>query len=182
LNPVDDPLSIAMTPLAFVRSPRRDVRDDDWGQVVARIELTDALPDEALHGLEAFSHVEVVYHFHRVPAQAVVTGARHPRGELRWPRVGILAQRAKARPNRIGVGVCELMGVDARTLHVRGLDAVDGTPVLDVKPVMAEFLPRSPVRQPAWSTELMATYWAASQPAPTSPDDGPGTFATGDDR
>ena len=73
--------------------------------------------------------------------------------------MGIFAQRAKARPNRIGVTTCALVGVDGLELRVRGLDAVDGTPVLDVKPHVVEFGPRGPVRQPAWMTELMAGYW-----------------------
>jgi tRNA (Thr-GGU) A37 N-methylase len=73
--------------------------------------------------------------------------------------VGILAQRGSGRPNRIGVSVCEVLAVDGRTLRVRGLDAIDGTPVLDIKPVMTEFLPRGQVRQPAWSSDLMEGYW-----------------------
>ena len=52
------------------------------------------------------------------------------------------------------------MGVSGATLEVLELDAIDGTPVIDIKPVMAEFLPRGPVRQPPWSVELMRKYWA----------------------
>jgi tRNA (Thr-GGU) A37 N-methylase len=89
----------------------------------------------------------------------VTTGARHPRGNTAWPNVGILAQRAKNRPNRIGVTVCRLLSVDGLRLTVAALDAIDGTPVLDVKPYMAEFGPRGMVRQPAWSSELMSGYW-----------------------
>ena len=121
-------------------------------------------------GLDGFSHVEVVFQFHGVDEQAVNLGARHPRGRTDWPRVGILAQRAKARPNRLGVTTCELVGADGLRLTVRGLDAIDGTPVLDVKPYMAEFAPRTPTRQPAWATELMAGYWhldgLGTQPGP----------------
>jgi tRNA (adenine37-N6)-methyltransferase len=85
--------------------------------------------------------------------------ARRPRGNPDWPEVGIFAQRAKRRPNRIGVSVCELVGVDGLQLAVRGLDAIDGTPVLDIKPYLTEFAPRTPVRQPHWSRQLMAGYW-----------------------
>ena len=67
-----------------------------------------------------------------------------PRGNPAWPLVGILAQRARARPNRIGVSTCELLGVDGLTVRVRGLDAIDGTPVLDLKPYIVEFAPRGP--------------------------------------
>jgi tRNA (Thr-GGU) A37 N-methylase len=73
--------------------------------------------------------------------------------------VGILAQRAKNRPNRIGVTTCELVSVAARSLRVRGLDALAGTPVLDVKPYFPEFGPRGPVRHPTWAEELMRSYW-----------------------
>lgn len=150
-----------MTPLGVVHSPRDEVLDDDWGDVVATLALDPAVVDEdATLGLEEFSHVEVVYLFDRVDPGSVQTGARHPRGNPDWPRVGILAQRAKGRPNRIGVTTCELVEVRGLTVVVRGLDAVDGTPVLDLKPYMTEFAPRTEVRQPAWSRELMTGYWA----------------------
>jgi tRNA (Thr-GGU) A37 N-methylase len=89
----------------------------------------------------------------------VCTGARHPRARQDWPLTGILAQRAKDRPNRLGVTVCRLLGVEAGTLVVQGLDAIDGTPVLDVKPYLSGFAPRGDVREPTWSLELMAGYW-----------------------
>jgi tRNA (Thr-GGU) A37 N-methylase len=89
----------------------------------------------------------------------VEPGTRHPRGNPDWPRVGIFAQRGKDRPNRLGVSRCELLRVDRSAVRVRGLDAVDGTPVLDLKPWMAEFGPRGDVRQPAWASELMRGYW-----------------------
>jgi tRNA (Thr-GGU) A37 N-methylase len=73
--------------------------------------------------------------------------------------VGIFAQRGKNRPNRIGVTVCRIVSVSGRRIEVEGLDAIDGTPVLDIKPVMAEFLPRGEIRQPDWSSELMKDYW-----------------------
>ncbi len=126
----------------------------------SRIELdTGVVEPAATQGLEAFSHIEVVYVFDRVDPAAVCTGARHPRGRADWPEVGILAQRAKDRPNRIGVTVCELRRADGAAIEVAGLDAVDGTPVLDVKPYLPGFAPRTEVRQPAWAEELMRDYW-----------------------
>ena len=150
---------IALEPIAYVRSPRTDLRDDDWGGVTARIELTDRLSPDALAGLDEFSHAEVIFHFHRVPKSEVERGARHPRGNTAWPRVGIFAQRGKARPNRLGTTIVEIKAREGRVLTVGGLDAIDGTPVLDIKPLMAEFLPRAPVRQPPWSHDLMRDYW-----------------------
>ncbi len=105
----------------------------------------------------------MIFHFDRAPAGEVNTGARHPRGNKDWPLVGIFAQlfaqRGKDRPNRIGVTACRLLSVDGLTLTVRGLDAIDGTPVLDIKPVMKGFLPRGEIREPGWAAELMAAYW-----------------------
>jgi len=151
---------IDMQSLGTVVGGRREPRDDDWGPVEATIELDpQRVGPEATAGLGEFSHVEVVFVFHHVAPHDITRGTRHPRGRADWPAVGILAQRAKSRPNRIGVTVCELVGVDGLQLRVRGLDAVDGTPVLDVKPYMPAFGPRGEVRQPRWAEELMRDYW-----------------------
>jgi tRNA-Thr(GGU) m(6)t(6)A37 methyltransferase TsaA len=152
---------ISLEAIGHVRSTRRELLDDDWDSVAATIELTPDFGPEALAGLEAFSHAEVIFHFDRVAESTVERGARHPGGNTRWPRVGIFAQRAKDRPNRLGSTIVEIVRCAGRTLTVAGMDAVDGTPVLDIKPVMAEFLPRTTVRQPAWSHELMRAYWKA---------------------
>lgn len=151
--------SISLEPVAWVRGGRAEAVDDSWGSVEARIVLADRFAPDALAGLNGFSHLEIVFHFDRVAPDAVVTDARHPRGRTDWPRVGIFAQRGKARPNRIGVSICELVSVAANTLTVRGLDAIDGTPVLDIKPVLKGFLPRGEVREPDWANEIMAAYW-----------------------
>ena len=151
---------LTVRPIGRVVGGRTDAVDDAWGTVAATIELDPAeVGAGATDGLADFSHVEVVFCFDRVDEDAVCRGTRHPRGRTDWPSVGILAQRAKDRPNRIGVTVCRLTGVGPRRIDVVGLDAVDGTPVLDVKPYLAEFGPRGEVRQPAWSTALMAGYW-----------------------
>jgi len=146
-------------PIGKVRSSRGAVEDDHWDREEAFVELDERFTAEALMGLEAFSHVEVLYFMDRVEPGKVETGARHPRNNPNWPKVGIFAQRAKNRPNPIGVTVCRILRVEGRRLHVHGLDAVEGTPVLDVKPWVEEFGPRGEVRQPAWISELMRSYW-----------------------
>jgi tRNA (Thr-GGU) A37 N-methylase len=73
--------------------------------------------------------------------------------------VGVFAQRGKNRPNRIGTTVCRVLGVEGTTLHVEGLDAIDGTPILDLKPWFSAFGPRGEVTEPAWVAGLMARYW-----------------------
>jgi tRNA-Thr(GGU) m(6)t(6)A37 methyltransferase TsaA len=155
--------AFAVTPIGWVRSSRDEAIDDDWEAVTASIQLDpDRFAADSLAGLDEFSHLEVVYLFDRVDDDDVQAGARHPRGNTDWPRVGIFAQRAKMRPNRLGVTICRLLGIDGTTVRVEALDAIDRTPVLDLKPVMAEFLPRGEVHQPDWSHELMATYWSRS--------------------
>jgi tRNA-Thr(GGU) m(6)t(6)A37 methyltransferase TsaA len=152
-------------PIGNVSSPRTRPLDDDWDTITATIALDpDRFTPEALRGLDSFSHVEVVYLFDRVDPASIETSSRHPRGNKGWPRVGVFAQRAKTRPNRIGVSVCELLGVEELTVTVHALDAIDGTPVLDLKPYMREFAPRGEIRQPQWSHELMAGYWSVPGP------------------
>jgi tRNA-Thr(GGU) m(6)t(6)A37 methyltransferase TsaA len=146
-------------PIGVIRSPRGDLTDDGWGAVEAVIELAPEIPAASLDGLEGFSHAEVVFVFDRVSAGAPVRWTRHPRGNTAWPAVGIFAQRAKDRPNRLGTTIVRMVRREGARLHVRGLDAVDGTPVVDIKPVLVEFLPRGAVTQPAWARELMAGYW-----------------------
>lgn len=149
-----------MVPIGRVHSPIREAVDDVWGRVTSRIVLDESrFGPDCLAGLDQFSHVEVLFVFDQVRDSGVTVGARHPRGRQDWPMVGIFAQRGKNRPNRIGVTTCRLLGVEGLTVIVESLDAIDGTPVLDIKPYLREFGPREAVRQPDWSTELMAGYW-----------------------
>ena len=154
-----DDRTIDVRPIGRVVGGRAEAVDDQWDAVASTIELDPGqLEPGATDGLADFSHIEVVFCFDRVDEDDVCRGTRH-RGPKDWPSVGILAQRAKDRPNRIGVTACRVVGVRPHAIEVTGLDAVDGTPVLDVKPYLAEFGPRGDVRQPTWSTELMAEYW-----------------------
>lgn len=148
-----------LIPIAAVHGARAEVEDDFWGGAESRIVLTDAVEESALEGIETFSHAEILFLFDRVEDAKIIRGARHPRNNPAWPLTGILAQRAKNRPNRLGSTICRIVRRERRTLFVRELDAVEGTPVVDIKPVLREFLPREEVRQPAWATELMREYW-----------------------
>lgn len=153
--------TIEVEPIGQVISEIENQRDEAWGDIVAEVRL-DATRFEpvALDGLREFSHVEVLFHFDQVPAADIETKTRHPRENSRWPKVGIFAQRGRKRPNRIGATICEIASVNGLSLLVRGLDALNGSPVLDIKPVMAEFLPdKKKVRQPRWAQELMSTYF-----------------------
>ena len=105
-----------------------------------------------------FRTLRSVFFFHRVTEFETVTESRHPRNRPDLPRVGIFAQRGKNRPNRIGVTICRLLSVENLTLEVEGLDAIDGTPVLDIKPYMREFAARGETYQPKWADQLMRGY------------------------
>ena len=158
---------ITLVPIGIVRSTRTTITDDDWDRERCYVELdTSVVALDALEGVEAFSHVEVVFHMDRVEQERIETGARHPRNYAGWPKVGIFAQRGKNRPNQIGATICRVVRVDGPRLHVLGLDAVDGSPVLDIKPWVTEFGPRGEVTQPPWITELMTGYWESNGRTP----------------
>lgn len=152
-----------LQPIGTVRSTRKEVSDDHWLKEDAYIELINDYPPDSLAGVTDFSHVEIIFYMNQVDPQKIETSARHPRNNTNWPKVGIFAQRGKNRPNQIGLTICDVLKVEGRKLFVRGLDAVDGSPVLDIKPWMKEFGPRGFVSQPGWSSELMQDYWEASQ-------------------
>lgn len=147
-------------PIAVVHSPRTDRLDDHWGSIDSTIELDERFSPQALDGIEAFSHIEVVFVFHGIREDDIETTSRRPRNNPSWPEVGIFAQRGARRPNRIGVSRCSLLGRNGRTLHVRGLDAIDGTPVVDIKPYIREFGVDGKTRQPQWADEIMRDYYA----------------------
>lgn len=155
-------------PIGIVHSTRAEIKDDHWLKEDAYIELTEDYPPDALAGLTDFSHVEILFHMNKVDQTKIETSARHPRNNTEWPKIGIFAQRGKNRPNQIGLTICEVQRVEGRKLFVRGLDAIDQTPVLDIKPWLKEFGPRGAHNQPEWSTELMTSYWLSSEPAPAA--------------
>lgn len=153
-------MQVTFMPIGTVHCSRKELIDDDWGTVTSTITLDPTrFTPEALTGLEEFSHIEVIFYMHKVKPDDIHFGARHPRNRIDWPKVGIFAQRAKNRPNPIGVTCCRLIGIDGLIVTVQGLDAVDGTPVLDLKPYVKEFAPREETTQPSWMSELMKCYW-----------------------
>ena len=152
---------ISMTPVGVVHSTRSIVADDNWDQERASVRLdAGAFSPESLAGLSEFSHVEVIFFMDQVAPEKIERTARHPRNNTAWPKVGIFAQRGKNRPNQIGTTICRVRRVEGTILYLEGLDAIEGTPVLDIKPWVREFGPRGDVRQPTWMTELMGAYWS----------------------
>ena len=152
-------MNLPMRAVAYIRNERSQALDDNWDDVVSTIELAEDVPSEALRGLGDFSHVEIVFFADWAEDVPPAPWHRHPRGNENWPDVGVFAQRNKDRPNRILLTTVELDEVGERTLRVRGLDGIDGTPVLDIKPVFRWSVPRGEVRAPAWSEELGENYF-----------------------
>ena len=154
-------MKFTLEPIGYVYSERKDAIDDNWKEVKSWIELNNNFSEESLDGLHEFSHLEVIYHFHKVNPSAIVSKSEHPRENPNWPKVGIFSQRKKARPNLLGTTICEILKVEGKRIYVQGLDAIDQTPVIDIKPVFKEYLPNdiSKVKQPNWVTELMKNYW-----------------------
>ncbi|MFN8289109.1 MAG: SAM-dependent methyltransferase [Chitinophagaceae bacterium] len=151
-------MEIILKPVAFVKNSRTGMSDDFWGDVISEIELAPEVPDEAFDGIDSFSHIEIIFSFDKADKTKVVYSG-HPRGNPQWPHTGIFAQRKKDRPNSLGLTVAAMVKREGRKIWVRNLDAINGTPVLDIKPVIKEFLPQGEIKQPSWCSELMKDYW-----------------------
>jgi len=145
--------AIVMRPIGYVRT---DVPDEEIRhrrrEIQAEVVLEEDL-EPALEGIEDFSHLFVLFWMDRVPPEETQRRKVHPRGRTDLPLVGVLATRGRSRPNPIGLAVVELLGRSGPVLRVRGLDAYDGTPVLDVKPYDPHDVVPDP-RVPSWWRQL----------------------------
>ncbi|SCL53670.1 tRNA-Thr(GGU) m(6)t(6)A37 methyltransferase TsaA [Micromonospora citrea] len=151
--------SFEIYPIGTVRNDRTDAQHSDhWGDVRSTIVVDERFGDACLQGLEGFSHVDVLFVFDQFPEHDDYREPRPNRGRADLPPVGVFAGRGPRRPNRIGVTCCAIESVRGRELTVVGLDAISGTPVIDLKPTMTEFLPQN-VRQPEWVGRLMSEYF-----------------------
>ena len=130
-----------------------------WAKIESEIHLAPQLA-KGLQGLAGFSHVLVVFFLDRAqgfdPAKQLL---RRPRGREDMQEVGVFAQRTKFRPNPIGITAVQLLGIESNVVKVRGLDALDGTPVLDIKPYMPPFDRMEDVRMPSWVAAFMDGYF-----------------------
>lgn len=145
-------------PIGTVKSPITEEIDQNWGETVSEIVLEEALAP-GLQGLDQFSHVLVVFHMHQAQFNPATDLLRRPRGRTDMPLLGIFAQRPKMRPNRIGITAVQLLEVTANSIKVKGLDAIDGTPVLDIKPYYPIFDRVDNARTPEWVDRLMQGYF-----------------------
>lgn len=151
-------MEISLKPIATVKNSRTEPIDDNWEAIIADIVLADHIPSEAFENISDFSHLEIIYYFDKVNEDDIAFSGR-PRGNPNYPLVGIFGQRKKDRPNTIGLCTVELLEHNGRSIKVKYLDAIDGTPVLDIKPVFKEFQPKNEIKQPDWVVDLMKHYW-----------------------
>ena len=149
--------TISLRVIGHVVNGRTSTADRDWGDVESRLVLAPDLAD-GLAGLEQFSHAIVVFYMHLHPDSDAPTLQRRPRGRADMPLLGVFAQRGRTRPNPIGLTAVEVVRVEPGAAVVRGLDAVDGTPILDLKPYAPVFDTRD-ARAPEWMDRLMAGYF-----------------------
>lgn len=148
-------------PIATVVGGHTWVQDDYQGGIKSIIRFDESYPLETLQGIGEFSHLTVVWHFHLASPEDVQLHARSPRGNPHWPATGTFVHRNHRRPNQLAVSYPRLLDVQGRDLVVTDLDAVDGTPVLDLAPYFEQMGPRGAVRQPAWPGEMLdPAYWA----------------------
>lgn len=149
-------MHICMEPIGHVASDVDSPVDEGWGKVESRIVIREDLVP-ALLGLEQFSHILVVFWMHHAPPVSVLQ--RRPQGREDMPEMGLFSQRSRHRPNPIGITAVSLTGVAGNELLVRGLDAINGTPVLDIKPYYPAYDSRPEARVPEWVGRLMADYF-----------------------
>ena len=145
-------------PIGVVESPIKEPIDEKWGSVISRIVLKPGLAPGLL-GLDSFSHVIVVTYLHKASFDPSRHLQRRPRGLAQMPKVGIFSQRAKDRPNHLGFTAVELLEVGENDVTVRGLDAIDGTPVIDIKPYYPQYDRILSAVVPDWVNDLMKDYF-----------------------
>jgi len=131
-----EPASMTLRAIGFVKNEIKKPSRREFGETISEVVIDESLT-EALDGLEGFSHITVLYWMHQAaPGYPMKV---HPRGDLALPSVGLFATRSPQRPNPIGKTTVKLLGRRGNVLTVQGLDAICGSPVIDIKP----YLPRN---------------------------------------
>ena len=149
--------NIILNPIGYVKNSVEAKKDTSWGEDLSTIMLDESYSG-GLKGLEDFSHVIVLYYLDKAAFDREKHLQRRPQNRDDMPLVGIFSQRGKDRPNTIGMTSVKLVSVGQNTLTVKGLDAIDGTPVLDIKPYYPVYDKKDAV-VPEWVNRLMEHYF-----------------------
>lgn len=148
---------IIMQPIGFVKNTVQSKKDVSWGKDISTIVLNEEY-HTGLAGLEDFSHVIILYYLDKANYDSDRHLQRRPQNRDDMPLVGIFSQRGKDRPNRIGMTSVQIIAVDNKSITVKGLDAIDGTPVLDIKPYYPVY-DKKDAQVPEWVARLMEHYF-----------------------
>jgi len=150
-------VNIQLESIGHVENDVDERKDTGWGEDISKLVL-DPQYEAGLTGLAEFSHVLVIYYLHQARFETKKHLVRRPQGREDMPYVGILAQRAKNRPNPIGVTAVELVEVTGNVVTVKGLDAINGTPLIDIKPYFPVYDCKE-AKVPEWVGRLMQEYF-----------------------
>ena len=145
-------------PIGIVKSPVKEGVDSGWGNVISEIHV-DQKYVGGLTGLSYFSHIIIIFEMHQSTWTPKNDLIRRPQGRGDMPLVGIFAQRAKHRPNPIGITSVRLLGMEGNIIKIQGLDAIDGTPVIDIKPYYPHYDKVDKSITPEWVDRLMSGYF-----------------------
>lgn len=149
--------NIILSPIGYVKNTVETKKDDSWGKDISRIILCEDYLT-GLKGLEEFSHCTVLFYLDKAQYIKEKHLQRRPRNREDMPLTGIFSQRGKDRPNKIAMTSVEIVSVSDTELAVKGLDAIDGTPVLDIKPYFPVY-DKKDAKTPVWVDRLMENYF-----------------------
>lgn len=151
-------MKIDMTAIGYTQSNVTEKKDNDWGNDYTTIKLEKDYCGGLL-GIEDFSHAIIVFYLNKAEYSKEKHLKRRPRNREDMPLIGIFAQRGKDRPNHIGITTVEIVSATDDELKVKGLDAIDGTPVLDIKPYYPMYDLKENSTYPEWVSRLMENYF-----------------------
>jgi tRNA-Thr(GGU) m(6)t(6)A37 methyltransferase TsaA len=144
-------VEINLAPIGFVRNNIKEREIEDWRTITSEIIIKEDLK-EALSRIDEFSHIIVIYWMHKLPPSQRSIIKVHPKANQNLPLVGVFASRSPARPNPIGITTVKLLERRDNVLKVIGLDAINGTPVLDIKPYIPGDDSSTEAKTPGWLT------------------------------
>ncbi|MDP2643341.1 MAG: tRNA (N6-threonylcarbamoyladenosine(37)-N6)-methyltransferase TrmO [Desulfobacterales bacterium] len=144
-----------LAPIGWVNNAIADKHHHGWQDVISVISVTEACVP-ALEGLADFSHIIVLFWFHMIGAEERKTRRERPRRGSGNPELGIFSWHGPRRPNPIGMSIVKLLEIRDNQVTVRGLDAIDQTPVLDLRPYVASYYRVERSEEPGWVTVTMA--------------------------
>ncbi len=143
---------MTLTAIGIVRNGIKQPPSQGWGEIISDIVVNSGLT-EAVDNLNEFSHIIVLYWMHQVATGQLPTKV-HPMGKQELPLVGLFASRSPNRPNPVGKATVRLLQRRGNILKVKGLDAIDGTPVIDIKPYIPGYDSVINAKVPPWIIHL----------------------------